>query len=72
MNTMETPLLVTDCDSGDIVVALTDEVSIPITNWAVVAESYESKTEMTVAVLVLRCHDKILHSTSIARDRRTA
>ena len=50
-------------------VALTDEVSSQITNWAVVAESYESKTEMTVAVLVPRCQDKMLYSMSITTDR---
>ena len=67
---MGTPRSVTDCDSEDIVVAQTYEVFIPITNLAVVAGPYESNTEMTVAVLVLRCQDKILRSTSITRDKQ--
>ena len=42
---------VTDCDGVNIVVSLTDEISDAITNWAEVAEQYESKTEMTLEIL---------------------
>jgi hypothetical protein len=42
---------VTNCDGLEIVVSMTDEVSNAITDWAVVAEMYEAKTEMTLNIL---------------------
>ncbi len=42
---------VTDDDGVTIPVTLTDEISDAITSWAVVAEEYEFKTEMTLSVL---------------------
>lgn len=42
---------VTDCDGANLVVTLTDEVSVAIITWAEVAEQYEAKTEMTLEIL---------------------
>ena len=42
---------VTDCDGTVIPVSLSDEISSAITDWAGVAEQYESRTEMTLEIL---------------------
>ena len=43
--------VVTNCDGLEIVVSMTDRVSEAITDWARVAEMYESKTEITLEIL---------------------
>jgi hypothetical protein len=42
---------VLNCDGEEIHVSMSEEISEAITSWAIVAESYEQKTEMTLAVL---------------------